>query len=322
MNFEEARAAVLAAAEVTPQTLTLAKAHIVNKFQQDASALIRAFVVAMDAEPPEHVVINPTVDPEPLITQAGRYLAHSAAAGEAIWGLIHAGVLVPVTGSTFETQTNVGYTSVVARSGGITGGWDFPELALSVPTRVHLAPSHRSGAQPLSDADLYLRELNIAEMHADVEVSLREAVRCFRHELYLPSLAMLARAVEGAWIELGLAMADKAPSHAGQRAAKFDAFIRDPMINLSQLISHVRDYYSERDLWRDVWTETGVNEQVIRNAAIWSDAVRENRNAVHYRADTALPNSYETVAVQLLAAGQHLKAIYAARRAMVAGQAV
>lgn len=320
MNFDEARAAVLVAAEVTPQTVTLAKAFIVQNFQTDTSQLMRSFVTAMDAQRPEHVVLHQSVDPEPLIVQAGRYLAHTAAAAEAIWSLIHSDVLMPLTGSMYETQLNVGYTSVVARGGGITSGWDFPEVAASVPTRVQLVPSQRSGAQPLSDGDLYLHELNIPDLHPDVEESLHDAVRCFRRELYLPALAMLARAIEGAWIELGLALGDHPPAHAGGRAPKFDAFIRDPMVNLSQLIARVRDYYSERDLWRDVWRQSGVNEQVIRSAAIWSDAVRESRNALHYRADSALPNNYESVAVQLLAAGQHLRAIYAARQAVKAAQ--
>jgi hypothetical protein len=36
-----------------------------------------------------------------------------------------------------------------------------------------------------------------------------------------------------------------------------------------------------------------VTDQVIRNAAIWSDAVRQSRNVLHYRAESALPNTYE-----------------------------
>lgn len=319
MNFAEARAGVLAAADVTAQAVALAKTHFVQNFQTDTGQLIRSFVAAIDARAPENVVVHPSVDTEGLIKQAGRYLAHTAAATEAIWGLIHNGVLLPLTGSMYESQPHVGYTSVVGHSGGISGGWDFPEFAFSVPARVQLAPSRRSAPQTLSDADLYLNELSIPDLHPDVEQSLRDAVRCFRFELYLPALAMLARAIEGAWIELGLAIADHQPAHAGDRAAKFDSFIRDPLINLSQLIARVRDYYSERDLWREVWQKSGVTEQVIRNAAIWSDAVRQSRNVLHYRAESALPNTYETVAVQLLAASQHLQAIYAARRVVEFG---
>src|SRR5262249_359425 len=107
-----------------------------------------------------------------------------------------------------------------------------------------------------------------------------------------------------------------APANGGKRALDFDAFIHDPLINLSQLIARVRDYYSERDLWTDVRRDSGVNEQIIRNAAIWSDAVRDARNVLHYRANSAIPNTYETVAVQLVAAGQYLRAVYDARRAV------
>ena len=58
-----------------PQTVMLAKAHIVAHFEADASSLIDSFVAAMDARAPELVVVHPSVDSEPYIRQAGRYLA-------------------------------------------------------------------------------------------------------------------------------------------------------------------------------------------------------------------------------------------------------
>src|SRR3712207_7848680 len=40
----------------------------------------------------------------------------------------------------------------------------------------------RSPIQPLSDADLFLHELGVQDLHPVVEEALREAVNCFRHE--------------------------------------------------------------------------------------------------------------------------------------------
>src|SRR5258708_1065385 len=98
-----------------------------------------------------------------------------------------------------QRTTILGLSGDFRGSGGETSGWRFGEFALVMPTRLMLAPSWRSPAQSLSDGDLYLHELGIPDLHPDVEQSLHEAVRCFRHELYLPTLAMLARAAEGAW---------------------------------------------------------------------------------------------------------------------------
>ena len=50
--------------------------------------------------------------------------------------------------------------------------------------------------------------------HPLIEEAIREAVRCLRADLYLPALAMLAKAAEGFWTLLAVALGAAAPGEA------------------------------------------------------------------------------------------------------------
>jgi hypothetical protein len=54
----------------------------------------------------------------------------------------------------------------------------------------------------VSDERVWVGQKLVA-LHVDVDAAVRESVRCFRHQLYTASLAMLGKASEGAWLELG-----------------------------------------------------------------------------------------------------------------------
>ena len=211
----------------------------------------------------------------------------------------------------------VPFTTAVGNSGGTSGGWPFESC--HVPNYVRLSPSAKhSGVDPLSDADLYLRDIGVPDMHPEVLESLRSAVQCFRVELYLPALAMLARAIEGAWLELGRALVDATPGRAGKDGEAFAATMGEQELSLAKLITAVRTYYERKDLWKNIWARSGVQGFHIVGAAVWSDHVRVRRNVIHYDSSEQYPYNYETVGTLLLAATQHLRAIYDARRALVA----
>jgi hypothetical protein len=72
------------------------------------------------------------------------------------------------------------------------------------PRDVILAPSRVSSRDEiLADGDLYLHSLSIPNLHPAAADYLQQAIKCFRHELYLPAVAMLGSASEVAWTALG-----------------------------------------------------------------------------------------------------------------------
>jgi hypothetical protein len=165
--------------------------------------------------------------------------------------------------------------------------------------------------QPLSDPDLYLHELAIENLHKEVEQSLRESVKCFKHELYLGCLALLGKASEGAWIELGLSLAKAVPDGAGIDGSRYAATFEDPFVGVGKKIKEVLNLYDRKDVFGPIYTASGYKINDLRNAVVWADAVRESRNSVHYGVHPSMSNSYEKVAALLIGAVPHLKILYA-----------
>jgi hypothetical protein len=156
---------------------------------------------------------------------------------------------------------------------------------------------------------LFLHNFNIPNIHPEVEESLREAVRCFRHELYIACLAMLGKASEGAWTELGLKLAQAISSGSPVNGKKTEKKL-DPRYAIGKRITETLQLYEQKDVFGTLQKESGVSIQDLRTAAVWSDVVRESRNSVHYRDYPSMPNTYEKVAALLIGAVPHLRLLY------------
>jgi len=268
---------------------------------------------------PEKIVLHETVDIEPQIKSVVNGIVWRLSFAEALWGLVGAGMVLPLQNDIIELKHRQEWTTVVPGGGGHSSGWRFDEFLIAVPARVRLAPSLLyESVQSLSDADLFLNDLDIPDIHREVEDALRQAVECFRHELYLPSLAMLGLASEGAWIELGLSLVNACTDSPGlttEIREKRRVKLTDSYTSILQKLELVADLYSRKDVYNDVATKSGFNHRSLKEVLNWSNVVRDARNAVHYRSEAASSNTYEKVAALLLGANQNLRIIYAIRRA-------
>jgi hypothetical protein len=297
--------------KVTRQRVTIAKAFILKNFEQNTSYLIDYFLQEMEARMPNQVVIHPTVDTDATLSQAAEAISWKLAACEAIWGLIATGLVIPGDSDLTEQLQTLGWTTVVPGSGGQSSGWHLEQLSLPVPRRILLPRSAQSQVdQPLSDPDLFLHSVDISNLSEEVDEALREAVRCFRHDLYLASLAMLGKASEGAWIELGLSLVKAITPDGPVNIEKVKSKIEDPFIGIGKKIIEIVKLYERKDLLESIQKTSGVTLQDLRNAVIWSDAVRESRNSVHYGVKPSMPNNYEKVAALLIGAVPHFRLLY------------
>jgi hypothetical protein len=227
VNTDEARKCLQDVIRVTPQQVMIAKGYIMNHFNPDTSIVISEFLKSVEAASPEKLVIHLTVDTDESIKSVAQTLSWSLAVSEAIWGLISSGLIFPASSNLRSLVPNVSYTTVV-RGTGNSGGINLDHLSLLVPTSIQLPPSTSKGErQTLSDPDLFLHSLEIPNIDKEVEESLRESVRCFKHDLFLACLAMLGRASEGAWIELGLTLCDIAPATAPIKIEKIREKLED-----------------------------------------------------------------------------------------------
>lgn len=302
---------------VTPQRVTLAKAFFLQNYKRDVLSMVRSFLEANEARVPDKVVIHPSVDTETEIRRAAEGISWTLAGCEAVWGLISSGLFIPETVNLHHLITSLGWTTVVPGSGGQSSGWQLQHISIPVPTNVLLLPSSKNlQHQPLSDPDLFLHTMDIPYMHAEVEESLREAVRCFRHELYLACLAMLGKASEGVWVEVGLKLAGSLPPDAPLNGVKVKERLEDPNVGIGKKITETLHLYERADIFKTLHQQSGVTIQDLRNAVIWADGVRESRNSVHYGVHPSMPNTYEKVAALLIGAVPHLRLLYRINNAL------
>ena len=103
---------------------------------------------------------------------------------------------VNLDGSHEETL-EFGFTTAAAGGSGRGGTVSFPEIKATYPPKL-LRPAWipSSTSDPARD-DLYLRTIDDAHLNPRIEISLKMSLRCLRHDLYLPALAVLGTASEG-----------------------------------------------------------------------------------------------------------------------------
>ena len=311
MNEKEAFGLLESLIQVSPQQVTIAKSFILKNYHRDTSKMIHAFLQSVEARIPEKIVIHQSVETEGIIKSAAEAISWTLAGCEAIWGLISASLLIPASSDLNHLIQSLGWTTVVPGGGGTSSSWQLDHLSIRILTAV-LLPRSLSGSenQPLSDPDLFLHTLDIPDIHREVEESLREAVRCFRYELYLACLAMIGKASEGAWIELGLELTNAVPPGAPIKPDKVREKLEDPFVGVGKKIAETLKLYERSDILAHIHSKSGVKVQDLRNAVIWADAVRESRNSVHYGVEPSMPNTYEKVAALLISAVPHLRLLY------------
>lgn len=317
MSPDEAERYIRQRIVVTPQRVMIAKAIILDLAKSISSSdeLIAGVLRANSITLPKPVVLHESVDSKASIVAVGEALSWKLAAAEALWSLIHAGLLFPL-GDLRGEPASVDWTTVIPGSGGMSSGWRFEECLLPVPGRVRRAPS-LAGApdQFLAEPDLYLHSLGVSNMHAEVVASFKEAVKCFRAELFTASLAMLGKASEGSWLELGEALLKVVPPAEDGKYARQRGALEDPMMGTFRKIEAVLAIYDHQELFSPVAKASGVRLQELRSVAVWSDAVRDSRNTIHFGVAPAVPNTYEKLAALLIGAVPNVRMIYRVKEA-------
>lgn len=318
MHQDEAGRLLKSRINVSRQHVVVAKAYILKHFEASTLNILNKFANDFEAQPPEKVVLHPSAPLEPQIDQVAKAIIWRLAFGEAIWSLIGMGMLIPTHSNLHEITADQEWTTVVPGGGGSSAGWRFEEYNISVPVTVRLAPSAVNKLpQPLSDPDLYLSDFEIPDLHAEVEEAIRQAAQCFRYELYVPCLAMLAKASEGSWIEMGLSLLKVNPDNTSLSSEKRDK-IRETLTSqyssVVQKMETITQLYERQDIFIEVAKRSGFNQRYLREVSNWSSIVRDSRNAVHYGADPATQNTYEKVAALLLGAVPNLRVLYTIRQ--------
>lgn len=315
MSPDQAEKELRALIAVTPQRVTIAKALLLEGTGTDAvsvDALLAAVVKANGSPwPLPKLVIHESVDTMSTVKAIAEAVNWRLAAIEATWSLIHSGMLFSMNGERDHEVTVVWTTVAPGTGGGMSSGFHIPETSLPVPDRVRRAPSfNQQKTQLLAEPDLYLHTFGVKNMHAQVAESFAEAVRCFRAELYTAAIAMLGRASEGAWLELGESLLRLVPAADAKKFAKQREALEDPMLGPMKKVAAVIQIYEHQEIFEPVLKVSEVKLAELRAIFNWTDTVRDSRNTIHFGVEAAVPNTYEKLGVLLLGAVPNVRTLY------------
>jgi hypothetical protein len=121
---------------------------------------------------------------------------------------------------------------------------------------------------------------------------------------------MLGKASEGAWIELGVALAEVVGLDDAQVKEWADGLLGSDIGFAKKLRETLRFYETRQSTFKPLAQQVGVTLEDLRTAMLWSDSLRDARNVIHHRVSTNTDPNYEIVATLLLAAVPHLQTLY------------
>ncbi len=213
----------------------------------------------------------------------------------AAWELISQGFIVSV-GQTEQWTPNLQYDNSGSR-GSVT--FRSPLLTFPYPSKLF-----RLKANEPFTADIFLNGVDCDELHEGIVHAVQESLECFRRGLYLPSIAMLFAAVEATWHECGLAVAKNLSD------SKLLNTLNDPFVGIAKVASDLRKILEQNP---SLLSSAGRTRYQIADAEVWTTALRERRNTLHWGKAKSFIADHADTGTLLMAAPNHLKTLEAVR---------
>ena len=305
MGPDEAARFISERVRVDRVDIVTAKAFVLNASEVDTMRLADAWVnerigmlgkkVRLDADQPERV-----------LEEHSKAIALRLACFQGIWELVASGLLFPA-GPSAGWTAQLGWET--PRGG---GGLSLDHIRFNYLEKV-VRPLTEAPST-LADADLFLRELDLPDLEQGVSAALALAVSCLRRDLFVPALAMLAAAAEGAWIESGKALVEAA-TRQDRAVQKARDVLTDDLAGIGQKVQVVTDLYIRQDLFQEVRRRSEVSVSQLQEVASWTSVVRDSRNVLHWGRAAAIRNDYAKTASLLMAAVQAMKTLESIRLA-------
>lgn len=320
VNVPTLKSEILREIKVTYHNINLAKGYIVTHTQSGnvrTDELEVEFLRSQAVNRPDILNVFEGSDIEGQKSNVVKYLSLHGAYIEAVLSLIQSGILLDtVDRRPLTCQIKVSDINPIT-GGGSSYDWDFDRLfVIPIPSILFRSFSSRhTNDYPFTDPDLFILQTRIDNAHSDVIAALRDSIDCFKNNLYRASLTMLGKAVEGAWIELGFSLANiVAAADPKFDKDRFDTALKGFDGVPKKIESVVRLFTDRQDLFKELSKNSQVTLYMLREAQIWSDVIRDSRNAIHFGVEPRIPNTYEKTSTLLYSAITHLGSIYTLKK--------
>ena len=315
----EIRQAIVEQIQVDQVDVSEAKRFIIANFDPLTKKILDGYMTQLSIQSQTEYQLSRSDTAETQAIDIAKFLSAQIVFGEAIFGLVHSGMLLPTHTDPLQLRTSITYYMPMPSGGGHSTTIEFEEYTMFVPKQIMQAHSKfLNEKSQISDPDLFRSTIKSVNIHPDVEESIILAIQCLRHDLYLPCVVMIARASEGAWIEMGQSLLEFIPEQAPireQQRAKLMETVTGRRQSIAAKMDTIADLYGKKDIFNQIYKKSDCSPDQLREILSWSNVVRNYRNAIHPGSEKSQKLSYSVAATLLLGAAQNLKAVYAIRDA-------
>ncbi len=295
---------------VNSHKVTLAKRFILNQQENIlvSEKILNDFLKKENQELPKTIINHKDYPLKPQLQSLADYLSFKIAFCEAIYELININHFIPC-GSFDSIKDHIQETTDVG-NGGSTAGISLDEFVIPVPSKLIKPFSKRCQECLLYDSDMYCNEMKIENADKEVVLAIKESVKCFKHLLFQPAIMMLGRALEGAWIEMGLSLIRfyKCNLKSEDREKLENKLLG--LDSFSWKVNEIVKLAEKKDVYKEIYDESCLSLMDIREAQIYTQIFLESRNIIHYGAKISLPNTYEKVSMLLIGATRYFPILY------------
>lgn len=284
----------------TENMVTEAKIFLTECRESSTQNLLNSLMDSRGVAIPQHLNLMGKTEQE-----AGQELAKAIswrnAGARALWVLQGQGLCIPTNNELPDNRYSIQFTSGSSNYS-TKGNLNLGGLLLQAVRAVKWISEEDIN---LSNSDVYLNNVETNSLSNGVGTDLKQSVECFRRELYLPSIVMLGRAVEGGWIHVGesiaLAIEDQSVSES------LLSQINDPYLGITGKVNFITDEYKKKINFGKLQHHSKVTPKILSATKQWSEQILEYRNAIHPKAEQAIRYNYENVSVLLLSVRSHFK---------------
>lgn len=287
MNFDEAGKVVSDSVRVTREDISRAKTWLLEKGGGASQTLVEQWLTEHDASLSQ----NPTVflEANDALDQAmawGSSFGLRLSFFQAEWELIATGEMFPA-GVPGHWRA-----SLSGRSSHGSGA-----LPINVPSCSYPNEVMRAILPPLpsTDLDVFLHGVNCPTLHSGSRDAIQQSLLCFQRGLYLPSTVMLAAAIEATWSGCGRAVALKLS------LPKLVVLLDSQEVGIAKKVAEICKALDAPD-GRALLKTVGKAKYDIGDLAVWTNNLRERRNALHWdKANSFVANHAETASLLMYA---------------------
>jgi hypothetical protein len=298
MSPEEASKLIIAAMNVTREDVARAKNWLQKAEVGQTHEIVDRWLHEQKLVVPREVNTEMPNCGDDLLPIARAYSVRLAFY-QAVWELVNIGELIPAGPSTSWEA------SLASKTSHYLCGIPLKNVRCSFPQIIERAPFTSAAS---TDPDIFLDGICCGTLHAGIHVAIVQSLECFRRGLYMPATAMLAAAAEATWTECGAAIAKKIGN------TKLESVVNDRLASVSKIVIEIQKALEQPD-GKSLLKAAYVTMPKVSDAEVWTTALRERRNALHWGNAKSFVADHSETGTLLMAAPQHLGTLETIRAA-------